>query len=296
MTTLALKPHIMDFVDYRQFLQAWYRYNKERSPTFSFGTWTLQCGFKSRSFLQQVSIGKRNLGADSVPAVLQSLKLSQVDSEYFENLVEYTHAANIRLKEFHFQQMLRLSKNQNGKKVGDVFNFLRNPKTPRVHLLLTLRSLDCTVSYIANTFQITQKECSEILESIEACGLAYFDEETQCWKATDQHLEIPTELGSVALLGFHNRSLIEAQDAINWPVQNRHFGTLLMTMDDSEYQKAKRDVEEFFDLLAVRYPSKNLEGARIFQMNINLIATSGVLVDTPPEQSQSDENLAEANL
>ncbi|WP_413584771.1 TIGR02147 family protein [Bdellovibrio sp. HCB274] len=295
MTTLSGKPQIMDFVDYRQFLQAWYRYNKERSSTFSFGTWTLQCGFKSRSFLQQVSIGKRNLGADSVPAVLQSLKLSQVDAEYFENLVEYTHATNIKVKEFHFQQMLRLSKNQRGKKVGDVFNFLRNPKTPRVHLLLTLKSLVCTVSYIASTFQITQKESVEILESIEACGLCYFDEESQSWKATDQHLEIPTELGSVALLGFHNRSLIEAQDAISWPVNNRHFGTLLMTLDDGEYQRAKRDVEEFFDLLSVRYPSKNLEGARIFQMNINLIATSDVLKENPPVQIPSESKLAEAN-
>jgi uncharacterized protein (TIGR02147 family) len=296
MSTNTPKPLIMDYIDYRQYLQAWYRYNKERSPSFSFGTWTLQCGFKSRSFLQQVTIGKRNLGPESVGVVLQSLKLSQVDSEYFTHMVEYAHATNIRVKEYHFQQMLRLSKNQRGKKVGDVFNFLRNPKTPRVHLLLSLKSLTCTVEYVASTFQISQKESIEILESIEACGLCYFDEDANCWKATEQDLEIPTELGSVALLAFHNRSLSEAQEATSRPLDDRHFGTLLMTLDNNEYQQVKRDIEEFFDVLTARYASKNLEGARIFQMNVNVIATSEVLKTNNETRTQNDESLVEAPL
>ncbi|WP_168196605.1 TIGR02147 family protein [Bdellovibrio sp. ZAP7] len=293
MSTSKPKPQVMDYVDYRQFLQAWYQYNKERSATFSFGTWTLQCGFKSRSFLQQVSIGKRNLGLDSIAPVLQSLKLSQIDGEYFENLVAYTHATNIRIKEYHFQQMLRLNKNQRGKKVSDVYNFLRNPKTPRVHLLLSLKSLTCTVEYVANTFNLPQKEALEILESIEACGLSYFDDESNSWKATEQDLDIPTELGNVALMAFHHKSLGEAQDALSAPINTRHFGTLLMTLNDNEYTLVKRDLEEFFDALSARYTSKELNGARIFQMNFNIFATSEVLKENTSHSGQKMESFTE---
>ncbi|MBO9665324.1 MAG: TIGR02147 family protein [Bdellovibrio sp.] len=272
------KPQVMYYVDYHRFLQDWYDHHKEHARGFSFGTWATQCGFKSRSFLQQVAAKKRNLSPESLPQILKSLELTEEEAQYFELLVRYSDATTIQTKEYFFQKILKLNKKQFNNHVRDVYGFLSNPKTPRVHLLLSLEPLQCTADYIAHTCNIPLPEVQDILANIANCGLAKFDTETQCWSTTHLDLKIPTEISNDAIQAFHYHSLMEAQNAITLPPKERHLETLLMTLKDEEYQDLKQDIDQFLNFLSAKYSSKDLGGARIFQMNLNVIPTSTNLI------------------
>jgi uncharacterized protein (TIGR02147 family) len=268
------KPQVTSFIDYRLFLQQWYEFNKEHSPAFSFGTWTRQCGFKSRSALSNILHGTRNLGNDSIPLLLNSLRLNPLEAEYFEHLVLYANASNFRTKEYHFQQIIGLYKQQDGDDVKDIVKFLANPKTPRVHLLLTLQPLKCTVAFVAQTFEIPRSEALEILENIRACGLAKYNEKTEHWASTNNNLRIPSTMTNTAIQSFHNNALVEAQSAIMLPSNERHFESLVMTLTEMEFGELKKDVDQFLNFLSKKYTSEALDGARICQMNLNIIPTS----------------------
>lgn len=268
------KPQVTSFIDYRLFLRQWYEFNKEQSPAFSFGTWTRQCGFKSRSALSNILHGTRNLGNDSIPLILNSLRLTPLEAEYFEHLVLYANASNFRTKEYHFQQIISLYKQQDGDDVKDIVKFLANPKTPRVHLLLTLQPLKCTVAFIAQTFGISRSETIEILENIQACGLATYNEKTERWSSTNNNLRIPSTMSSTAIQSFHHNALTEAQNAIMLPSTERHFESLAMTLTEAEYEELKKDVDQFLNFLSKKYASQALDGSRICQMNLNIIPTS----------------------
>ncbi len=277
MNTISVKPSILSYVDYRLFLQAWYAYNKEHKRGFSYGSWTRQLGFKSRNHIRLVMIGERNLGAESIAAVVKSLALSASEAEYFEHLVLYANATSFDTKDYHFQQIVRLNKGQLGSQIRDVYRFLSNPKTPRVHLLLSLKDLKCTVSFIAKTLNMTQAEAQEVLTNIQSCGLAALDETTGVWTASERDLQIPNQLGNQAIQSFHNKSLEEAQEAITKDPTERLLSALLMTLDESEYKELQQDIEQFQNFLTKKYNSKKLQGSRIFQMNLNVIPTSAPL-------------------
>ncbi|WP_413574711.1 TIGR02147 family protein [Bdellovibrio sp. HCB290] len=291
------KPSLLDYIDYRLFLQAWYAYNKATKKGFSYGSWTQQCGFKSRSFIRLVMLGQRNLGEESIPQVAQSLRLNAAESEYFKHLVLYAHADSIQRKEFHFAKIINLNKGQVGSELRDIYKFLSNPKTPRVQLLLSLDSVICTLSYIAETMQISQGEALEILENIEACGLATFDETTDSWKSSISDLKIPTQIGNAAIRSFHLKSLKEAEEALPLPLTERSFNALLMTLNEEEFKELKVDLDQFQNFLSKKYKSQNLQESRIYQINLNLIPSSGKLnskkLKEPAVQSNQKPNALE---
>ncbi len=271
------KPRVMSFVDYRLFLQAWYEYHKQNTPGFSFGTWTTQCQFKSRSYIRSVMLGKRNLTTDSVQKILKSLKLNHLEAEYFEHMVLYANATNFHAKEYHFQQIVTLCEQKTGNEVCDIFKFLSNPKTPRVHLLLSLKNLNCTEEFVAETFDITKTEAREILQNIQDCGLATFDSQSGSWRSTNKNLTIPEELGNTGIQSFHSNSLKEALEAINLSPQERHFDSMALTLTSAEFAEMKADLNQFFNYISKKYTSQILDGARVCQININLIPASEAL-------------------
>jgi uncharacterized protein (TIGR02147 family) len=293
MNTSPQKPSLLSYVDYRLFLQAWYAYNKEHRRGFSYGTWTLQLGFKSRNHIRLIMIGERNLGSESIATVAKSLSLSPVEMEYFEHLVQYANATNFDSKDYHFQQIVRLNKGQLGSQIRDVYKFLSNPKTPRVHLLLSLKDLKCTVPYIAETLQISQSETLEILNNIQSCGLATYNQHVGEWTSSESNLQIPQQLGNAAVQSFHNKSLEEAQEAIIQNPSERFLSALLMTLDENEYKELQQDIEQFQNFLTKKYNSQKLSGSRIFQMNLNVIPTSAQLqkAETKPLFEQSEDKI-----
>ncbi|WP_413581759.1 TIGR02147 family protein [Bdellovibrio sp. HCB288] len=297
---MKVKPLLLNYIDYRLFLQDWYSYNKEHKKGFSYGTWTLQCGFKSRSFIRLVMLGQRNLGVDSISQVARSLHLNASESEYFEHLVLYTHADTIQLKEYHFAQIVRLNKGNIGAEIRNIYKFLSNPKTPRAHLLLSLDTVICTLDFIAETMQISKGEALEILENIEDCGLASFDETTDSWKSSHKDLQISNQVSHEAIRAFHLKSLKEAEQSLTLPASERSFSALLMTMTEEEYKEIQQDIEQFQNILIKKYNSKNPAGSRIYQMNLNIIPTTSKIIttglETPTSQTRKENKELEIQL
>lgn len=288
-------PFVTNFVDYREYLKAWYEYQKSKNTGFSYAVWAMQAGFKSRSFLRLVMLNKRALGADSIPLVIRSLKLQGTDAEYFSHLVHYAHATKFESRDYYFQQILRLGK-ASPSVVKDSYRFLAHPKTPRAHLLISLQQLDLTTKQIADTLDTSLGDMEEILENLQRCELATYDPNKKTWRGQHRDLTLADDLGNLALQSFHNISLKEAQEAIQWPRQTRHFGSLLLTLTPNEYEKLKKELDQFCNYLARKFDSSHFQNSKIYQFNFNFIPASRELIRSEKSpDAVKDPKAAETN-
>lgn len=72
---------------YREFLAGYYHVMKASNPRFSYGQWSMQCGFKTKSYLRDIITGSKRLAAASVLPVRDSLKVSSAFKDLFLYLV-----------------------------------------------------------------------------------------------------------------------------------------------------------------------------------------------------------------
>lgn len=281
----TLAPQVKNFVDYREFLRAWYDFQKSVNPQFSYAIWANKSGFKSRSFIRLVMLGKRTLGVDSIPLVLKSIGLHGEDSKYFTNLVHYAHSSNFESRDHYFNEILKLSKGT-GSLVKDSYRFLAQPKTTRVHLLINLKGFKASAEAIATSLDLSITEVKEILENLVQLGLAHHDQDHLAWKGTIKNIKLPDELGNLALQSFHSHSLKEAQSAIQLAPSTRHYESLIFFLDASQYAEATKELKQFSDYMARKYQTASeSHSSKIYQINLNLIPASKEIIRTQFESS-----------
>ena len=56
------KPNVLDFVDYREFLNSFAQYMKATTPQWSYGQWARELGLKSTSAITMILKKQRNMG------------------------------------------------------------------------------------------------------------------------------------------------------------------------------------------------------------------------------------------
>jgi len=281
-------PPVMNFVDYREYLKAWYAFQKEQNPHFSYAVWATKAGFKSRSFMRLVMLGKRTLGVDSIPLVLKSLGLRGDEAQYFTHLVHYVHSSNFESRDHYFSEILKLSKGTNSL-VKDSYRFLSHPHTARVHLLISLKNFNGSLDSIAESLPLSLTEIKEILDTLEALGLAYYDQQQQTWKGVVKHIKLPEELGNLALQAFHSQSLKEAQKAISMNPAVRHYGSLLLFLDSNQYGEIKKELDQFLEYLSRKYQTASeLPSTQMHQINLNLLPASKEIIRSCTYNARSE--------
>lgn len=92
-------PELSEYLDYRQYLKAWYDEAKASNAAYSYTLFAQHLGFKSKSFLRDVIVGRRNLSQNSIYKIANGLKLSSSKKEFFRLLVAYNQAKSLEEKQ-----------------------------------------------------------------------------------------------------------------------------------------------------------------------------------------------------
>ena len=115
---------------YREFLAGYYQVMKASNPRFSYGQWSSQCGFKTKSYLRDIIGGTKRLAAASVLPVRDSLKVSAAFKDLFlylvsqeENDCPVTQETKSRLNKrvMALQSQVKFKENQNAQVQDELF-------------------------------------------------------------------------------------------------------------------------------------------------------------------------------
>src|SRR5262245_35395175 len=86
----AQRVEVYDYLDYRAYLRDVYLEGKKRG--LSHRSFSRRAGLKSPNYLKRVIDGDRNLSDDMIARFAKALGLDRESSDYFRDLVHFTHA------------------------------------------------------------------------------------------------------------------------------------------------------------------------------------------------------------
>lgn len=94
LATSVLYPEIARYSCYRAFLKDFFTYKKSLRSGFSYRQFSSLVGLRSPNYLQLVIQGKRNLTETTGRRLVEALKLSVKEINYFESLIRFDNAEN----------------------------------------------------------------------------------------------------------------------------------------------------------------------------------------------------------
>jgi len=292
----ALKPRLWDFADAVGYLKALYDHRKSLDLGFSYGQWAAELGLKSRSFLRLVLVGQRTLTPDVAELLIAGLDFTQAEGKYFRELVLLSRATTVKQKETHGRELAKLHKRFALKKhdlveisKADLFDFLSSYKIPRLQVLLTLEDLKKDTSTLAKLLGSKPQEIENQLQILSRLGLAEQLSDLT-WKAKEAQVATSDILGNVALQSFHRKSLEEAIQAIDLPVQSRRFQAMVVPMTEEQFQSVHQGLREHLETTLAQLETTQGHNKRLYQINLNMIpVTEPILRDQDHAPVESAE-------
>ncbi len=101
---------VFEFTDYREYLKAYYQFQKRKNPAFSYRYFALRAKINSSGFYKNVIDGKRSLGRSLIVKFSEALKLRKKEADYFENMVYFNEAKTVEERRIYFERMMSLRK------------------------------------------------------------------------------------------------------------------------------------------------------------------------------------------
>jgi uncharacterized protein (TIGR02147 family) len=157
---------IYTYLDYSRWLAAAYKQKKAEMPVFSHRYISQRLGLKSSGYILYVMQGKRKLTESMAIGLAQLFKLTKPQTDYFLQLLRYTHAKTSDEKQFHFQRLISLRRKQVKNVLPDHYRLYEKWYYPVVREALALQQFTGDYAALASMIipSITAAEAAEAIE------------------------------------------------------------------------------------------------------------------------------------
>ena len=106
--------NLFDYEDYRQYLGDFFEGKKEQNPSYSWQVFSDKAGFGNKSFVRRVIKKERSLSKTSAYKISQAIGHSKKEAEYFENLIFYNQAENLKERDHYYDMLLAVKNSGQG--------------------------------------------------------------------------------------------------------------------------------------------------------------------------------------
>jgi uncharacterized protein (TIGR02147 family) len=274
---------IYDYTDYRVFLRDYCHHYKQLDAKYSQRYFALKLGVKSSGFLSEVINGKRNLSRTNVAQFCRTLKLSDTEQQYFENLVTFNQARSQSEKE-HWLNRLMVSQNSNLSSLRrDIYEYFSNWYVSAIRELLFFYTFDGNYKQLASTLtpQIKPSQAKEALDLLLRLGLVRTAEEGRLVQA-EAVISTGDEVHSTEVAKFQMQMLELARQALDrMPANRRDISTLTLSVSQQGFEKIRAIIQRTRkEILSAAVDDTNED--RVVQLNIQLFPLA--------DMSQSEEH------
>lgn len=278
----TIKPNIFEFSDYREFIRAYYEAQKARNPHFSFQVFCNNAGFPNKGFVHNVISGVKNLSRLSVMKFSQGMRLTKSESEFFEHLVFFNQARNVKERNHYFEKLQSVRpmtpEASSAKKVADhQFAFYSTWHGSAIRSIIEMfpeKSLD--YSWIGRNCSprisavIVRKTIKTMLE------LGLLEQKNGRLQVQDKIITTGREAKNLAVARFHIETIRLAQKALmELPSEKRHITGLTLGISPGAYEQVCEDIFALQE--KILRLAENDEGSNaVYQLNFHLFPLSNV--------------------
>jgi uncharacterized protein (TIGR02147 family) len=276
---------IYDYMDYRRFLEDYFRLRKTMNRHFSHRLFARKAGIKSSGYFREVTTGSRKLSKGKLPGFAKALELDERERTFFERLVAFNDAKAAPARRLLYEQVLRsLPPRVQQLKLSQMEYFSKwYHVAVREALSVIPVSDDPEPLAAALRPPITAAQARASLKLLAGLGLIERDA-GGCWRA--RHASLlgrRDESAAVLMRAFQGEMLDRAREALeSVPPSHRDISTTTMSVSAQALGRLKGAIEDF------RKRVRDIVGAdsgedRVVQLNIQVFPlTRFSHLPTPP--------------
>lgn len=276
-----MKPAVKKYLNCYQYLQDAYQARKSQEVDFSYDVWAKELGASNKSYVRMMVLGKRPINEKMTQMFTLTLGLDAAEKEYFVDLVHYTQSKSHEQKKLFGRKLISgLKVNFEQQQVLAHFDFLSNPLLPKLQVALSFTDLDQSPEKLALLLSVQEAEITAGLLKLEQLKL--IEKKGERYLPQKSSFKISDNFGDIGLETFYSRSLEEAQKAISLPKEERRFKTLLLPLNEGEFNSFIDNMNSFSREQLTFFDKDELADRRIYQVHLNIIPISAKLLEPAP--------------
>jgi uncharacterized protein (TIGR02147 family) len=268
---------VFDFTDYRQFLKAYYQFQKKKNPAFSHRYFALRAKMNSSGFYKNVMDGKRSLGRSLIVRFVEAMSLRKKESDYFENMVYFNEAKTVNEKRIYFERMMSLRKLDAYVVQSSQFEFYSKWYYSAIRELIGLIRFKDDYAALGRLLDppIRPDQAEKAIKVLE--GLKFIaKDEKGIYRQSQNHITTGSEVESLNVANFQIACMDLAKDAIDrHAAANRDMSTLTLSLSKPAFEAFKEEIIAFRKRLLVmeqQFPKAD----RVYQLNTHFFPLSKI--------------------
>lgn len=261
---------IVEYTDYRKFIQDYYD-ERKRSSAFTWRDFARDAGFSSPIYLKYVCEGKKNLSVGAAGSVAAAMGLAGFESTYFVLMVSYAHAKSDTAKRAAFEERCALARAHKVRVLGkEEFDYFKSWKNPVLRELAPhMPGAKPLEMAHACKQKISAAEVSETLDFLVKAKLLKKDRSGN-YRQTDKSIS----MGSVDAVPVAARDMQRqmgefAVKALDLPLSERDMSGLTLGLTRRAYERIRKELADCRRRI-VAIAAEDDETEQVYRLNLQL--------------------------
>lgn len=281
-------PKVLDYLDYRAFLNDYWGWKRETNPRFSQRVFAKEVGLTAAgsSMLPAILKGRRNLSQNLRVKFSKALALPERESRYFDLLVQFNQAKSAVEKNFFFSQLSQFRTSRAHVLEEAQFEYFSNWYYSAVRNFFSMETRERNPARIAERLfpEVAPEKVEEAIKVL--LKLEMIRKTANGYTITDKHVTTPPNVKSAAA-GQHVQEMARISMDVfkRSPPELRQYNTLMFTLSPAGFsalkERTKSFLEEVRDIL-----DRDQGEDRIYTLNLQLFPNSRLpgLKSTPMKE------------
>ncbi|MGA2507232.1 MAG: TIGR02147 family protein [Chitinispirillaceae bacterium] len=272
-------PDISTYTDYRKFLKDYYAEVKAENPGFSYLAFARMAGLNSKGFTFNIFSGKRTLSRANILGFIQAMQLDKYEAEYFENLVAFNQAKNLKERSSFFERLSSIK--AGGKTVwapqlvrNDQYQYYAKLHHSVIRSLIDLYGFNGDYAWLGRNVRpkISAAQAQKSVKLLERLG--FIRRKGKSFVVVDKTITSPPEVQSLAVQNFHEQAAGLAMKAVSeLPRDQRNMSGATVGISREGYKKICEEINVFRTrLLQIAEDDRNADA--VYQINFQLFPVS----------------------
>lgn len=250
-------PNLFDYFDYRDYLQDYYLFHKQKNSAYSYRLFARKAKLGSPNYLKLVVDGKRRITDRTLFQFARGLGLNKDEEKYFRELVMYQEVSDPDSKEIHLRSLLKYQEKQRIAVPlrSDRIKFLLDWHHGAVRELINLKDFVESPKWIAERLgnKISEEQAKESLELLLRLGILVRNSSGKL-EQKEPLLTSSDEVPSHVLRSLHRTFLRKAINSIfSVPLEKRELSGLILSVPSNRMKEIKDEIKEFRKKLNRKY-------------------------------------------
>lgn len=265
---------VYHFLDYREFLKAFYEIKKEQNSGYSHRVFAQRAGLKSPNYLKLVMDGQRRITDRNLSQFLRGLDLSGKEAKYFKNLVSFQELEDPNEKQQYLHKLVSeraqaLSKTHEIE--GDQVELLKHWYHLVVFEMVLLKDFEARGEWISSRLKrrVSPQQAEESLQLLQRLG--YLREANGRLCQAEPQISTVDEVVNALVKDLHRQLINLGLLSLHRNhYKEREFSGLTIALSESQLQRFKEKIKEFRKELNAEFSLGEEEKDQVYQYEMML--------------------------